>query len=116
MMIFPNTAPQEIRGTGSLVNQGPGTVYYSDRQDFTQPTAQGQISSGGTLAIDGTLWLIGGPAQVEVMQVPAVTGKRVTLPIGSDGVNTNSAASKEYNNRALVVLPVTTSRWRMRGR
>lgn len=36
--------------------------------------------------------------------------------MGSDGVNTNTAASLDYNGRTLVQLPVTTSRWRFRVR
>lgn len=74
MRVFPNTAPQEIRGTGVLTNVGPSTVYYSDQQDFDQSTSDGSLASGATMNIDGALWLIGGPAQVEVMGVPGSGG------------------------------------------
>lgn len=69
MRVFPNAAPQEILGTGTLVNAGPGTVYYSDRQDFTQGTALGSLTPGATRQISGALWLIG-DGQVEVMGGP----------------------------------------------
>lgn len=42
--------------------------------------------------------------------------RRVTLAIGSDGVAVNTASNKDYNGRALVQLPVTTTRWRYRVR
>lgn len=44
------------------------------------------------------------------------TTKRVTLPVGADGVSVNTAVNKDYNGRVLVQLPVTTTRWRFRVR
>lgn len=62
---------------------------------------------------DGADWV---PTDFVTQAEATKPTRRVTLPIGSDGVNTNVAASKDYNGRALVLLPVTTSRWRMRVR
>lgn len=88
------------------------------------PAATGTVQADGTVAFSGLaadtdyVAYAASPDRYVRFHTPKDSGatKRVTLPVGSDGVNTNTAASKEYNGRALVLLPVTTSRWRMRVR
>ena len=71
------------------------------------------VDAGKGIQWDGADWV---PTDFVTQAEATKPTRRVTLPIGSDGVNNNTAANKEYNGRALVLLPVTTSRWRMRVR
>lgn len=66
MRISPGNAPFPIRGTGTLVNSGPATVYYGDDQYVSTTSNDGSLAAGATVAIAGTMWLVGGPADVDV--------------------------------------------------
>lgn len=75
-----------------------------------------RAAANGVATLDGT-------GQVPADQLANAAGagagtvtKRVSTPFGSDGVLTNTAASLDYNQRTLIQLPVTTSRWRVHFR
>jgi len=70
-LIRPGYVPFEVRGTGLLVNHGPGTVYYGDDQYVSTTSNDGTLTVGATVPIDGTMWVVGGPAQVEVSLSPS---------------------------------------------
>lgn len=53
-------------------------------------------------------------ANVANPQTPVT--KRVSLAIGSDGNASATASAHDYNQRTLIQLPVTTTRWRVRFR
>lgn len=57
--IGPGNVPHEVRSSGgTLINYGPGTLYYGDDQNVSVQNYEGSLGVGQTNPIRGTLWLV----------------------------------------------------------
>ncbi|GAC1522465.1 MAG: hypothetical protein NVS3B1_07870 [Marmoricola sp.] len=92
-------------------------IDYSIRRRVAALEAGGvSLGTPGGAAKLGTDGSVGGPGGSPVTP-PSVT-KRVTYPIGSNGVSPsivlNGSAPAPFNQRQLILSPATTTRWRLR--
>lgn len=90
MRVDPNSAPQEISGSGLLTNSGPGGIVWADEQTLTTTVNNGTVASGATLPVDGTIWVLAaGNQAAEINLVAAASAKPVRCILN----NANGAQS-----------------------
>ena len=58
MRVAAGDAPRALRGSGTVVNYGPGTVFFGDDQFVSPDSADGQLGAGQSTVINGTLWFV----------------------------------------------------------
>lgn len=85
----PSTVGTQVAGTGTITNYGPGTLLWGDEQTVSIDANNGSVAPGGTLAIDGTLWLIatGGTANFDILKAQVQSGSSGAFLKGVDGRN-----------------------------
>lgn len=62
--------PMDVDGT--LINSGPGVLYYRDEPPVDESTKDGTIASGSSVGLVGTVWLVSDAAGCSVVAVPSV--------------------------------------------
>jgi len=83
--VIPGNAPINLLGYGTVVNWGPGTVYYGDDQFVTSSTADGQLLMGQMVAVNGAMWFGADTTGAEVGIINSgYGGNPVTAIAGTD--------------------------------
>jgi len=74
--VIPGNAPLELVGYGTVVNSGPGTVYYGDDQYVSASANDGQLTAGQTTAISGAMWFVSDAtgAEIGIVTSPTLAG------------------------------------------
>lgn len=99
--VTPGEVPLELLGHGTVVNRGPGTVFYGDDQYVSTSSFDGQLVSGATVAIDGAMWVVSSSlADVAVINAPVTggTGGGVTV-ISNQGAGVGALTQAELHRR-----------------
>jgi len=98
--VNPGNVPYEVRANGGVLsNDGPGTVYYGDRQDFSQATALGSLTAGQSTILNGSLWLIAPSAAADV-QVTGGDSSTLGALVGQGGRSYKIVSGVLRNNGA----------------
>lgn len=88
--------------TGTIVNVGPGNLYYRDEPPVDSSTKDGTVTVGSSVAVDGTIWLVSDASGCSVVAVPssqgsAQGGSGSTLAWDADtGTYTTSQPVREF--------------------
>jgi hypothetical protein len=85
--VIPGNAPLNLTGYGTVVNSGPGTVYYGDDQYVSASAYDGQLTAGQTTSINGAMWFISDATGAEIGIISSPT------LVGVTGGGTQSATS-----------------------
>lgn len=108
--VAPGNAPLELLGYGTVVNWGPGTVFYGDDQFVSTSSFDGQLNPGDTTTISGGMWFVasGQPAEVAVINSPTSSGGTSTVVSGAGGSAVGAVVPAEVKRKLWLPTGLTT--------